>query len=329
MEFKIARLDKIAQGLSAFVIILLGALSVVFLVKVPAPHNFIFIFLFVLIVIISYLWSPKRYLFEGSKLVIEKIAGRRIVIPLDEIQACVTIPDLGKLRVSRTFGNGGLFGFYGLFSTAEYGDINCQLTSMKNLIIIKTKRGNFALSPLDVSQFEQYLRNTVTGITGRLETLAPVPAGILKRSSPLILLVPTALFVATFALTLSFAPGMPERIAIHFNFSGDPDRWASATQFLTTSLIPAGILYILNIIIFLVVRQTTARHTIPNFLVLFMSLVQCLVGYVTIDLYWFNTRGSHPIPMNTVMIGFGVLVIVFLGAYYKMLKKTPGKDSHG
>ncbi len=321
MEFKVARLDKIAKGISAFVLVLLGVLSTVFLIKVPSPHNLVFILVFVLIVVISYLWSPRRYLIEGSKLVIEKIAGHTIVVPLEEVEGCVTIPDLGKLKVSRTLGNGGLFGFYGLFSTAEYGDINCQLTSLKNLVIIKTKRGSFALSPFDLTEFENHLRNVVTGITGRLETLTPAPAGAVRRARPLVLLVPTAVFVVTIALVASFMAQLPERIAVHFNFTGDPDRWATASGFLTASLIPAVFLFVINIIIFLTVRQTTARHTIPNFLVIFMSLIQCLVGYVTFDLFWFNTRGRHPVPMVAVMIGFGALVVALLAGYYLMLKK--------
>jgi len=320
MEFKTARLDKIAKGLSAFVIVLFGVLSTVFLIKVPSPHNLMFILVFVLIVIISYLWSPRRYLIEGSKLVIEKIAGHRIVIPLDEVEGCVTIPDLGKLKVSRTFGNGGLFGFYGQFSTAEYGDINCQLTSLKNLVIIRTKRGSYALSPLEVAQFEQHLRDVVTGITGRLETLTPAPVGAVRRASPLVLLVPTTIFVVTIALVASFTPQLPERIAVHFNFGGDPDRWATVSGFLTTSLIPAVFLFVINIVIFLTVRRTTARPTIPNFLVMFMSLIQTLVGYTAFDLYWFNTRGSHPLPMAWIFPGFGLLVLASLYFYYRTVK---------
>ena len=62
-------------------------------------------------------------------------------VALEDVEGYTVVPNFAKLHVSRTFGNGGLFGYYGTFSTAEYGAMSCQLRSLKDVFIIRTKRG--------------------------------------------------------------------------------------------------------------------------------------------------------------------------------------------
>ncbi|MGB3478105.1 MAG: PH domain-containing protein, partial [bacterium] len=145
MEFKVAKLDRTATIVSIVTTAFLTVLSIFFVVKVPL--GWLFAIFMMLIPLCCYLLSPKRYVFKGSALIIEKVVGRQITIPMNGIEAYIRVPNFAKLKVARTFGNGGLFGFYGLFSTAEYGEMNCQLTSLKDIIIIKTQKMNFALSP--------------------------------------------------------------------------------------------------------------------------------------------------------------------------------------
>lgn len=321
MEFKIAKLDRIATGVSIFTTVLLVGMAVFYCIKVP--YGLVFAMGMMLILIISYLLSPRRYIFEGSNLVIEKVIGKRNIITLAEVEAYTSIPDLTKLKVARTFGNGGLFGYYGIFSTAEYGEINCQLTSMRDLILIKTSKGNYALSPLEPAKFTDYLKTQVTGIKGNIEELKPFEPGTIKHASPVILLIPVFIFVL-WILALGFIyPQLPERVAVHFDFNGNANGWSHPSSFIISTMIPMVVLLALSILIFFVVRQTTARSIIPNTLVIFFSVIQLIVFYALLDTYWFNMHGLHLLPPAYTLLGFIVLVVVLLYLYYRrIIRKT-------
>ncbi|UCG92169.1 MAG: DUF1648 domain-containing protein [candidate division WOR-3 bacterium] len=320
MEFKAARLDTVATIATGFVTTLFVGLTIFF--SMTMPYGAIFSIPLLIILVVTYLLSPKRYLFEGSKLIIEKVIGKRIVIALDEVEEYVFIPNFTKLKIARTFGNGGLFGYYGLFTTAEYGTINCQLTNLKNVFIIKSKKGTVALSPRDSTQFEEYFKTIVSGITGTVEKLEPRKIDVAKYASPLILLIPSALFILTIVMLVSLYPHLPERIATHFTLSGDPDAWGSKVSFITSGLVPGSILLILNIVLFFIVRRTTVEPIIPNFLVIVLCFIQSFVAYASFDIYWYNKHTVHFIPSLISIIGFtSILTILLIVYYFKIVKK--------
>ena len=222
MEFKTAKLDKMAIVVSIAATVFLIGLSIFFIIKVPFGWAFAIFMMFV--IIISYLLSPKNYSFEGANLIIEKVIGKKITIPFNEIEAYVSVSDFTKLKVVRTFGNGGLFGYYGMFSTAEYGSINCQLTSLKNIFIIKCKKGNFALSPLEPDKFEEHLKAIASGMTGEIEIIKPIPQEKMERANPLILIIPICIFILTNIIIFFFArracsnPDIPNFLVVITSF---------------------------------------------------------------------------------------------------------------
>lgn len=325
MDFKAARFDTLATIISGFTIVLLVGLAIFFIFK--TPYGWIFSIMMIFILMISYLLSPKRYLFEGSKLIVEKVIGKRIIISLDEIKGYVFVPNLTKLKLVRTFGNGGLFGYYGLFSSAEYGTINCQLTSLKNVFIVKSKKGTFAFSPYDTLTFEEYFKNAVSGITGKLEKLEPVKREAIKYANPFILLIPIMIFALTVVMIVSLYPQLPERIATHFNFSGNPDAWGSKISFITSGIVPSSILFIINIVVFFLVRRTTVEPIIPNFLVIILSFIQLFIAYTSFDMYWYNMYRVRFIPFLYSIIGFvGILALLFIVYYQKIVRKKMGSN---
>jgi len=318
MEFSTARLDKLAATLTIFVTILLVALSIFFILKIP--HGWIFAVLMLSIILVSYLLSPSKYYFLGSKLVIKKVIGKKIIIPLEEIHGYVVVPDFAKLRVARTLGNGGLFGYYGMFSTAEYGTINCQLRSLKEIIIIKTARGTFAISPVDRQKFEEYLVNSVRGLKGTIETLVPSMPHTIEYANPWILILPAAIFICTAVMILLLYPGLPERMAVHFDMHGTPDGWASRSSFIISGLIPAFVLFAITVIIFLFVRRTTRKLALPYLIVLIFVFFQLFIAYVSLDTYWINTRDGHLVPFPYNIIGYVLMIAVLMYVYYRKIK---------
>lgn len=319
MEFKIARLDKLATIISIFVTALLVCLSIFFIHKVP--YGWVFSIAMLSIIVVSYLLSPKRYCFEGSKFVIEKVVGTKITIPLNEIEGYVAIPDFTKLKMARTFGNGGLFGYYGMFSTAEYENINCQLTNLKNVFIVQSKKGKYAISPREPEKFEEYLKTATVGITGEIQVIQPMEPEKLVRANARILIMPVVLFILTIGIIFLAYAQLPERIAIHFDFHGNPDAWGSKISYLVSNIVPASVLLFLAIIIFLCVRRTTTNRAIPNFLVIVVSLIQIFIAYMSLDTYWINKYLDHLIPLPYSIVGFMVILALLFFFYYKQIVK--------
>lgn len=310
-------MDLTATIISTLVTAFLLSLSILFMVKVP--FGWLFAILFMAIPLVCYLWSPKRYVFRNASLSIEKIAGRQISIRLSDIEGYVRVPNFAKLKVSRTFGNGGLFGFYGFFSTAEYGEINCQLTSLKDIIIIKTKKRNYALSPENCEELEQYLTKNVGGITGNIGSLMPEIMSIKTMANPVILILPAVLFIALVIMVLLNYSQLPQQIAVHFNAYGQPDRWGPKSSYLMSSLIPSVILFLLTVGVFFFVRRTTKRKAIPNFLVIIMSFILLFIGYTSLATFWINKYGEQLIPMNYGIVIFAILMIALLYIYYRKI----------
>lgn len=254
-------------------------------------------------------------------MIIEKIVGRQITILMSDIEAYVRVPNFAKLKVARTFGNGGLFGFYGLFSTAEYGEMNCQLTRLKDIIIIKTQKMNFALSPQTSDEFEQYLKTNVTGIAGEIKTLEPLPEDKKNRANPAILVVPIVLFILVVIMVLLNYAQLPKRIAVHFDIYGHPDQWGPKSSYLLSGLVPSTILFLLSIGIFFFVRRTTNKPAIPNFLVLIISFSLLFIAYTSLANFWFNRYNKQFMPIYYGIIIFAVVMIALLFIYYRKIVK--------
>ncbi len=320
MEFKTAQLDKLAKILTVCVTIFLVGLSLFFIVKVP--YGWLFAILMISIIFFSYLWSPVRYSFTGGKLIIEKAIGKKTIIPLEQVTGYAMVPDFTKLCVSRTFGNGGLFGYYGTFSTAEYGMLNCQLTNLKQVFIIKTTRGLYAISPADTTRFREYFLSAAQGLTTEITELVPATPDAMRHASPLILLLPAAIFILTMILVLSLYPQLPDRIAVHFDMQGNPDGWARSSSFIASGLIPAAVLFAVSVAVFFLMRKSTHKPTLPYMVVVLFAVFQIFSALISLDTYWINTRDTHVIPFPYNIIGYVVIIVVLLFVYYRKTRTT-------
>ncbi len=318
MEFGSAKLDRGARILTWLVTVLLVGLATFFILVVP--FGWIFALFAMLIIVITYLWSPKKVIISDTSLTIEKNIGTKNVIPLNDIQAYAQIPDFAKLTVARTFGNGGLFGYYGIFSTAEYGDIHCELTRLKNVFLIKTASRTYAVSPDNHDLFREHIAN-VPSASGQITQLEPITEPI-TYANPLILIIPAALFLLIACFVILNYAQMPDRIAVHFDLYGNPDRWGSKSSYLVSGLVPSAILLIISFLIFFVVRRAARNQAIPSMLVTIVACIQLFIAYTTVETYWMNKYGTHFIPLAYGITAF-VMIMVFLYIFYyrKLIKK--------
>jgi len=228
------------------------------------------------------------------------------------------IENLAKLQMIRTFGNGGLFGYYGMFSTTEYGSINCQLTRMKNVVILKTDTGLYAISPVNVQEFVQTLGSSTSLVH---DSSAFLIRKKLKPTRSLILMLPILLYCATIVFLLLAYRSLPERIAVHFDAFGNPDRWGSKMSFLVSGFIPATILAILNCGIYFIMRKKVHNPALPVFLIIIISFIQLFTLYINIDMFWLNRFDHHVLPFLVVLIAFALVLIILLFVYYRVVVK--------
>ena len=106
---------------------------------------------FLLLLTGCYLFSIKDYVVNDNDLIIRRPIGNRI-IPLPDIEEARLIAKGEMKGTIRTFGNGGLFGYYGKFYNRTLGSMTWYVTQRKNMIYIKTTSGNkIIISPDDIS----------------------------------------------------------------------------------------------------------------------------------------------------------------------------------
>ncbi len=68
-----------------------------------------------LVPLVSWAWSPRAVTLEGGELRVLRRAWRAAAYPLREVTEVAVLPPRWLLGSVRTFGNGGLFGYYGWF----------------------------------------------------------------------------------------------------------------------------------------------------------------------------------------------------------------------
>lgn len=114
----------------------------------------------ILIILISYAFSPLGYKILNNELIINR-PFTNVKIDRSNIQS-VEIIDHEQLRWSiRTFGVGGLFGYYGKFANTSLGSMTWYVTRRDKIVLLKTNDNkNIILSPDDPEMFvEEYMKS--------------------------------------------------------------------------------------------------------------------------------------------------------------------------
>ena len=145
-----ASYDSTARRISTAILVLLAVITVL-------SHNIIVGCLGVLLLIISYAWSPGCYIVAGRFIIINRLIGA-VRVPLEGIrEARITTPDDFRDCI-RLFGNGGLFGYYGLFRTAKLGKCTWYVTNRRNSVVVITAARTIVVSPDEVDRFLSAVR---------------------------------------------------------------------------------------------------------------------------------------------------------------------------
>jgi hypothetical protein len=159
MEFK-ASLDNLTKIITSIIFIIPVVIGVrLFNSAQIINADFIFsygsiVLLFILILLVCYLFHTRKYIVSNQELIIKRPVKER-KIPISDMEEIRLIKPGEMLGTIRTFGVGGLFGYYGLFYNKTFGSMTLYTTQRKNRIFIRTKtNGKIVISPDDLSLVE-------------------------------------------------------------------------------------------------------------------------------------------------------------------------------
>ena len=188
---------------------------VVFLVIIVATHSVVAGCLTAAIVVGAYAWSPRGYAVSDGSIEVNRLIGRaRISLDgLREARAATKDDFRGCLRL---FGNGGLFGYYGLFRTSKLGKSTWYVTNRGKAVVVVTGAKTVLFSPDNVEGFIAAIGAPTAPVPAtqdagsRVGTLAGAAIGIVV--------------IAILAFAFLYSPGppsytlTPESLTIHDRF---------------------------------------------------------------------------------------------------------------
>ena len=158
MEYK-ASLDTLSKVITiAFIIIFivteLVSFKVLAVVDSESKSNLFqtgILLFFILVIGGCYLFRTKKYLLNERELIIVRPIKERIIL-LTDIEE-IRLVAKGEMKWTiRTFGVGGLFGYYGKFYNRRFGSMTWYTTQLKNRIFIRIKSGEkIIITPDDIS----------------------------------------------------------------------------------------------------------------------------------------------------------------------------------
>jgi hypothetical protein len=191
-----------------------------------AIHSFVVGSLAALLLVAMYAWSPRSYTISGRSIIVKRLAGN-VRIPLGGIREARVATPADFQDCIRTFGNGGLFGYYGQFSTAKLGSCTWYVTNQSNRVVVITSAKTAVFSPDDVDGFLAAVRASApVPLPAPGEPLSGSPAsrtfgtlaGLLVGGAIAI----AVMAVVTFAMLYSPGPPSytltPDSLTIHDRF---------------------------------------------------------------------------------------------------------------
>lgn len=140
------------NAITIFVIALFGCIPILATLLNDRAPMFIVMPLLAGLLIVTWLFAPKKYEVSKSELTICRPAGD-LHIPRTEIRGARLLEKDDLRGLLRTFGNGGLFGFYGRFWNRKLGHQRWYASRNTDLVAVQTGSALLVLSPEHPSDF--------------------------------------------------------------------------------------------------------------------------------------------------------------------------------
>ena len=154
--------DNFVKVITITAILLLPISEVVAILK---PDLDIWFKILIWIALIAAIVAPAPFAPLGFELSNQSVVVKRVIksirIPISEVDNAKLIPKVSGIRL---FASGGLYGYFGLFSSRELGRYWMYSGTRYNCVAIRTKKGKcYVLGPDDPERFIKDLY-TKTGV---------------------------------------------------------------------------------------------------------------------------------------------------------------------
>lgn len=160
MKFKVS-LDRPAKIITVSIVVLFSLLSWLGTLHnfIPArPAIFPLLFLWV-IILVCFVLSPRYYLVYDDRVIIKRL-WRSVTIKRSDIRLCRTIAPQEIGALTRYFGVGGLFGYFGKFLSSKQGSLNMYATRQQNFVLLHINSNRkIMLSPDEPAAFARKVCN--------------------------------------------------------------------------------------------------------------------------------------------------------------------------
>ncbi len=132
--------------------IISAAVCTFLLVMAAVTQNVLVACIVVAVVGVSYAYSPRGYTISEGSIVVKRLLGDARV-PLEGVLEARRADRDDFRGCIRLWGNGGLFGYYGLFRTSKLGRCTWYVTNRANAVVVTTQAKTALFSPDDVDSF--------------------------------------------------------------------------------------------------------------------------------------------------------------------------------
>ena len=209
-----ATYDSTTKIVSALIFVVLALVAAV-------VQNLIVSWGAALVLILAYGYSPRGYFCSRRSIVVKRLL-RNVQFPLEGVREVRRATQEDFRGAIRLWGDGGLFGYYGLFRTSTLGKCTWYVTNRSHAVVAITETRTALFSPDDVEGFVA-LAGATAPAAGVLAT-PPYEAGGGGRKWVAIGGVVGALVAGLVLLSLLWSPGAPkytltsDRLTIHDRF---------------------------------------------------------------------------------------------------------------
>jgi len=157
MNFE-ASLDRTAKVITTLVTLLFIGIIANGFISDNTPKSMIYTAVsLVLVYVICWLLSPLNYTVTNTELQIKRPLGK-IIIKKEDIKSVDVLQEFQIGGAIRTFGVGGLFGYYGKYFNQAFGSMNWYMTRSDKPVLITTLKSKIVVSPDETDQFAEILR---------------------------------------------------------------------------------------------------------------------------------------------------------------------------
>ncbi len=152
-----ASLDKSARIVTVCITVLLSVLVIVqvfLFINHRSWSSLVIILLLFLIYLITYLYSPKSYFIRNKSIVVHRPVSD-ITLLQSDIRHIEVISSQKLKGAVRTFGVGGMFGYFGQFLNKEIGCMTWYATHRENAVVLIEMNNDkkIIISPDESEQF--------------------------------------------------------------------------------------------------------------------------------------------------------------------------------